>query len=77
MTEKIIDLAGRISKLKRKNLVFCVSCNEPIEGLTRDNIENYLFLIDGVFPAHPACYRGNVEQTMELAGKLDRNRGDY
>ena len=52
-------------------LVDCVSCSEPIKGVTEADVENDSFIIDGVGPAHYKCYQINLAETMDLARRLD------
>lgn len=66
MTAEIISL--REERDKRSYLP-CSLCKIPIEGLTRKNIGDYEFYVDGGGPLHKLCYEGTY--TPENLKKAD------
>ena len=56
-------------------VVDCISCNEPIEGINRNDLENYPYYIDeGIGPLHHHCYKENIRATKQFAEALDERR---
>jgi len=59
-------------KSKESELVACVSCQNPIKDVTKENVTNYAYNIEGMGPLHPLCYRFNIRETKEFTDALDR-----